>query len=250
MKLKSLLSSHKVIGMIATFFVIMLSLTGILLMHTQDLELEDAYIENRSLLAIYDIEPENDPVTYFSNGSYFTQIDNHLYMNDVELDLISNNLIGVVNLEDFFIVGLQTSLILVTAQGELVETLEQTHGVPEGITSIGIHNDNIVINANGVLLSSDLELVKWQSQSPVELNWSEKANLPNHMLDTVMRLYLGEGLPLERVIQDIHSGRIFGTVGVVIVDLAVILFLALSITGWLAWFKKRELQKLIDAEDE
>ena len=116
MNLKLLLSSHKVIGMIATFFIIMLSVTGILLLHTQDLKLEDTYIENRGLLAIYDIEPADDPVTYFTNGHYFTQIDNHLYMNDVELDLIADNLIGVIYLEDFFIVGLQASLILVTAQ--------------------------------------------------------------------------------------------------------------------------------------
>lgn len=250
MKLQSLLSGHKVVGMVATFFIIILSLTGILLLHTQDLELGDTYIENRSLLAMYDIEPENDPVTYFANGNYFTQIDHHLYMNGVELDLISDNLIGVVFLKDFFIIGLESSLILETAEGELVEILDQAHGIPEDISSIGIHNDNIVINANDTLLSSNLDLVKWQSQSPGEINWSEKARLPDQMMDTLMRLYLGEGLPLERVIQDVHSGRIFGTVGVVIVDLAVILFLALSITGWLAWYKRRELQKLIDSEDE
>jgi uncharacterized iron-regulated membrane protein len=46
-----------------------------------------------------------------------------------------------------------------------------------------------------------------------------------------MQTYRRGGLPLERVILDLHSGRIVGDWGVYVVDGAALLFLALVITG-------------------
>ena len=50
-----------------------------------------------------------------------------------------------------------------------------------------------------------------------------------------MQAYRGGGLPLERVILDLRSGRIVGQWGVYVVDGAALLFLALVITGLWMW---------------
>ena len=53
-----------------------------------------------------------------------------------------------------------------------------------------------------------------------------------------MQAYRGSGLSLERVILDLHSGRIVGQWGVYVVDGAALLFLALVITGLWMWMKQ------------
>jgi len=57
--------------------------------------------------------------------------------------------------------------------------------------------------------------------------------------EQLLRLYRGKGLPLERVIIDIHSGRILGQAGVLLVDFMALLFLSLAMSGVWMWYKYR-----------
>jgi len=59
------------------------------------------------------------------------------------------------------------------------------------------------------------------------------------MIITYQTPYRGKGLPGERVILDIHSGRILGYVGVLLVDFMAILFLLLAMSGIWMWYKYR-----------
>jgi hypothetical protein len=63
--------------------------------------------------------------------------------------------------------------------------------------------------------------------------------MPKDLHDKLMILYRGKGLPLERVILDIHSGRILGQAGVLLIDFMAILFLLLAMSGVWMWVKYR-----------
>ncbi len=250
MKLQSVVTTHKIIGMVVTVFVVVLSVTGIVLMHTDDLSLSESYVKNQVLLTLYNISPDSDPISYEVNGKFLTQIDDRLYFNVSPVAAHIDSLIGSIYIDDIYVVGFTSSVMLVTANGELIETLGQLHGVPAGMSAIGSRNNNIIVNVNGELKSTDINMATWLSTTTDAVDWSEQSQLPREQMDSIMNAYIGEGLPLERVILDIHSGRIIGTTGVILVDIAVILFLVLSISGWLAWYKKKQLQKLIDSENE
>jgi uncharacterized iron-regulated membrane protein len=49
----------------------------------------------------------------------------------------------------------------------------------------------------------------------------------------------GTGLSLERVLLDLHSGRILGEAGVWLVDAAALLFLLLAGSGVWLWGRRR-----------
>ncbi len=249
MKLNAIVSAHKIIGMVATIFIVLLSVTGILLMHTEDLDLAESYIESESVLAIYDIAPDTDPVTYQVNKNYITQLDDRIYFNELQSARHEDKLIGGIYIEGIYLAGFTSSIMLLTDEGEVIETLDQLHGVPAKISAIGKSNNSIIVNADGFMKRTDINMTTWTDTLQTGVSWSEQAQLSDDALDSILKSYIGEGLPLERVILDVHSGRILGTVGVIIVDLAVVLFLVLSISGWMAWYKKRELQKLIDEEE-
>ena len=88
----------------------------------------------------------------------------------------------------------------------------------------------------------------WSSGSNENIMWSTSSTLPDTLEDVLLRAHRGEGLPLERLVLDLHSGRILGKFGIWIVDIAVLSFLVMSLTGWLVLFKRRAIQKNIDDE--
>ena len=54
----------------------------------------------------------------------------------------------------------------------------------------------------------------------------------------ILARYRGHGLPLERVLLDLHSGRILGKWGVWLIDVVAILLFVLAITGSWMWFQR------------
>lgn len=79
-------------------------------------------------------------------------------------------------------------------------------------------------------LSTRGGILKWRWPLPHRPNKREAA----------LRAFRGEGIPLYRVLLDLHSGRLFGTLGVWIVDAAAVAMLFLTMTGvWYALRVKR-----------
>ncbi len=55
--------------------------------------------------------------------------------------------------------------------------------------------------------------------------------MPCGLRGRLVEAYRGKGLLLERVLLDVHSGRILGAWGVYLVDAAAVLFLGLVLSG-------------------
>jgi len=149
-------------------------------------------------------------------------------------------LYGTVCISDGFVVALDGSLLILTQSGELVERLSGSEGVPAGIKLIGLSEvGNIVIKAAHGDYIADLDTTEWQEQEGLVVNWSIPDEIPEKLSKQLLTLYRGKGLPLERVIIDIHSGRVLGLAGVLLVDFMALLFLLLAMSGVWMWYKYR-----------
>jgi len=135
---------------------------------------------------------------------------------------------------------LDGSLLILTQSGEIVERLSGSEGVAAGIKSIGLSSrGEIVIKAAHGDYIADLDTTEWQEQKELVVSWSVPDEIPNKLNEQLLTLYRGKGLPLERVIIDIHSGRILGQAGVLLVDFMAVLFLLLAMSGVWMWYKYR-----------
>ena len=83
-----------------------------------------------------------------------------------------------------------------------------------------------------------LTILSNEQEDRLEADWSEQVPLPGELRDILLKKYRGQGLTLERVLLDLHSGRLFGTFGVYIVDAAALLFLILAFTGVWMWMSR------------
>jgi len=247
MKLQNWINWHRTLGFAATIFVLVLSVTGLLLNHTNDLKLDEIYVENDMLLDWYGIAPEKSLLSYRSASHWLTQIDGRLYLDETEITGDSEKLLGTVMSGDIIIAAYMHSLYLFTQTGELIEKLTVQRGVPAELLGIGLGpEDEIIVRSHDSNYYTNAEMQDWMPYPKVFSNWSTSDSMPESMEKNILRIYRGKGITLEKLLIDVHSGRILGTAGAFLVDLAAIIFIVLAISGWCVWLKRRAMLRQLN----
>ena len=88
---------------------------------------------------------------------------------------------------------------------------------------------------------ADADFISWkQVDAPLpEPDWSVPSAIPDDLKQAITHQYRGEGPSLERLLLDLHSGRFFGPVGVLIYDLIALALGFLAISGLVLWARGR-----------
>jgi len=86
---------------------------------------------------------------------------------------------------------------------------------------------------------ADEHILDWDVITNEGIKWAEQHNLSDDEREQLLAAFRGNGLKLERVILDLHSGRIFGRYGVYLMDFAAIALLWLSLSGLWVWSSRR-----------
>ncbi|MGH8584391.1 MAG: PepSY domain-containing protein, partial [Gammaproteobacteria bacterium] len=211
-----------------------------MLNHTGALGLDQRLIQTPWLLDLYQISAPEPPVAFSAGEHLVSQLGDRLYLDTKELPERADNLIGGLKLGDTLLVAVPGKLLVVSPTGELIERIDSADGVPAGMKRIGLTaSGQLVIRAAHGDYLADLEKLDWRKTTTAEVGWATPVTLPPELEEKLTQAYRGSGLPLERVILDLHSGRIVGQWGVYVVDGAALLFLALVITGLWMWMKQR-----------
>ena len=98
--------------------------------------------------------------------------------------------------------------------------------------------DIVVAAAHGYYVA-DEALVSWRERDAVQAHWATQENTPPALHARLVSAYRGKGLSMERVLLDLHSGRILGSRGELFMDGIAILFLLLASTGIWLWAKRK-----------
>jgi len=231
---------HKKFGIYISLFVILLAISGIALNHSEELKLNTTYVKMGWLMDLYQINPKSEPIGYFLSNNWITKIDGHIYFNNKKIVDNTNKLIGVVNTNDTYTVAYDDKIILLTVEGEILESLGGAEGVPAGMKAIGNdEKNNIVIQSAHGYYRVNLDTLQWDEYSFLEANWSSASEITEPFKTNILEQYRGTGLTIERVLLDLHSGRIIGGWGIYLVDIIALLFIIIAITGiWMWWYKK------------
>lgn len=243
-KIKTLFSWHRYMGLAVAVFVLILSATGLLLNHTEEFELDSNYVQSDWLLNLYNIKPPQDIRAFKVKNIWVSQFLNTIYLGTakVEFDHESANvkLIGAVITGEYLVIATTANLILFTSQGELVETVSSAHGLPTPLEQIGLSRDDklVVLTTQGIY-RADIDELSWTDFSSSKIDWSTQAILPDALFTRIAAIYRGQDLNYERIVLDLHSGRILPRLGIYIMDSAAILMMLLAISGIWVWYLKR-----------
>lgn len=236
-KLRSMYIWHRYIGVSAALLVVVLASTGLMLNHTEKLQLDSRYVSNNWLLDRYGIHAPTNIRSYPLHDHWLSQWGEHLFLGPIEVGKTQEKLRGALFYEDMLVIALENEVWLLTPQGELIEKLGDSEGIPAGIRTIGITDNNQValMTAHDVYTASR-DLLIWQDTPETIAVWADRKDLPAHLHQRLLEKYRGRGLSLERIILDLHSGRIFGQYGTYIMDAAAVLMLFLAFSGSGIWF--------------
>ncbi len=230
---------HRRVGLFAFILVIILAITGILLNHTERFKLDESYVNSSWLLGLYGIEPKDEPVSYKANEHVISVWQNQLFFSNKAIMQLEQNMHGAIAAEQFIVIALDNEIILLSFEGEFIERVSTSISF-SNIKRLGMKYKRPVIETSDPLYyMADEHILDWDVIINDDIEWVEKYTLSEKEKENLLIAYRGNGLKLERVILDLHSGRIFGQYGVYVMDAAAIALLWLSLSGLWVWDSRR-----------
>ncbi|WP_126456664.1 PepSY domain-containing protein [Sulfuriflexus mobilis] len=237
-KLRSLYLWHRYIGLSVALLTVILAVSGLMLNHTDRLGLDRQHVASEWLLDWYGIEAPARLSSYPVAQEHVSLVEDRLYLGQRVLPGHYTQLVGVLSFDKLIIIAVDQQLLIATSGGEIVERIGEVEGLPAAPLAIGrLGNRQLALRtADGIYLTN-VEFTAWQAGSlaPTDIDWSTPGTLPDKLGQTLRRHYQQSTLPVERVVLDIHSGRILGSFGVYLMDIAAILLIILAASGSLIW---------------
>ena len=221
-------------GVIVSLFVVFLVITGWALNHTAELGLARISVQMPWIGAWYGLRGAA-PTTGYTAAGHWLIVNESGALFDAQLaDFKLPNIIGMVATTDIIAIASRDQLVLIDNLGRLVDRVAVTQ-LPAGpISRIGSARNQIILQGKTVQASADG--VTWTPFNDNAL-WSTQQPLPPEQ--QIFAKQLAPGLPLERIMQDIHSGRVLGRFGAYLMDAVGLLFLLLAGSGLWMFFRHR-----------
>ncbi len=232
---------HRTLGVGAALFVVFMVLSGLVINHSNGLGLDQRHVSHSFLLGWYGLGGPDNIESFAVGDDWLSFAGSQMYLNE-KLVASTAGGVGAVPSGDLVVAAASDEVLLLDHDGNLIERQPWIPIGAAAIESIGLHeNTAVVVKSGGRLWLADTELLNWQhaEDNLAALSWALSQTPSGELKQAINRLYRGDGPTLERVLLDLHSGRIFGSAGVLVYDLLALALGFLSISGLVLWFRSR-----------
>ena len=196
---------HRLLGITLVFFILILSITGTLLQHAEDFNIRNNYASSLIAKNFYNIKPCK-VYSFKYDNQWISMCNRDLYFNEKKIASDINSINSIYFNKGKYHVHYDNHEIIINSDSS--------------IAAMGHTNSNENLNKN-VLLKLD--------------SISEKQR------QIIENKSLSKTITYERIVVDLHSGRLFGSFGVTLVDLVTIGIILLSITGAYSWIRHKKI---------
>lgn len=223
---------HRWIGYSSLILFVILSITGIILNRTEQLNLNQVTIKNRIITSLYGLSP-TEPILHFqTRQNWVSWVGGRLYLNG---DFVAANRpkpVGVITINDMIIIGNLNSLSLYLEDGSLVEVIDSA-SLPGALTIMGKSREgHLIIETSRNKYETDDNFLSFAGTADeVTYAPSLPKDAPDNTTEKILEDFRGQGVSLYRLTLDLHSGRLFGSWGPYLMDLAAICLIFLSISS-------------------
>lgn len=236
---------HRRAGIGACLFILLLALSGLALNRSEELNLDQRFVSSPLILNLFGVSnPQLGPF-FKAESDYYTQLGERIYRNGEPLLVEHGALIGAVASSDYILLATQSpALLLLNKNGELVERLDDADGLPANIARLGINDaGSAVFESPAGIVSVDLENLRWERQTVGKIDWAIVQQPQEALVQQIMTAHRGHGLSVERALLELHSGRIAGQAGRLLVDVSGVISIVLALSGLLIWWRGRAPQR-------
>ena len=231
--------SHRILGIGSMVFLIMISLSGLILNHADALGLS-RHAAGPVFLSIYGIEAPPVDAAFAAGDVIFATSSGSLFADGIELAANSTQLSGAIEFDDSLVVATSNEFFVMTIDANLIERFVAE--VSNSITRLGTDGQRIIVSLQDEMFAFDAVQM---SLSPVgtdaadDVIWSKPAVLSSDQAEEIGIAGLANTMNWERILIDFHSGRILPTIGRYIADITALCLLYLCISGIVLWTRRR-----------
>lgn len=234
---------HRTLGMLSALPLVWVLITGALLNHKEDFGLAEIEITDPLVLAAYGMTPSGEPMSMESAGKRVTYWDGQVFFQDSAINF-SGKFIGVVADGDGIAVVGDEFVTRLDSNGELVELIDELSLPSLPLLEVASSDKWVLIkNAEGWhRVDADwLEFTidKQQNPQPIEL----QPLLDKELKKLIAASWSGGGIPLSRLVLDLHSGNFLGSFAKYFYDFVVICTLWLIGTGLVLQYRTSRRNK-------
>lgn len=225
---------HRWLGKTIVLFVVLLALSGIALNHGDAMGLDRRYVSWSWVLDAYGLDVPVPTASFAGGDRRVTLLGERLFLDGEEVDEPLRSLSGAVAIGPLLVIGGRTRVLVLMASGELVEAMDLGPQLAGQIERVGRTQDRVILEAGGALYRSDADVAffeAWDGPATDPIDWSSASSPGDDELALIEAAYRGRGVTVERVLLDLHSGRIFGLFGKLFLDFIAIVLIVLSVSG-------------------
>ncbi|MGH8716931.1 MAG: hypothetical protein ACREUI_09480 [Burkholderiales bacterium] len=136
---------------------------------------------------------------------------------------------GTVEISGTCYIGSASALYVFRDDGRLVEKISGAAQPGTYIEAVGVNEKRITLKtAEGIYSSADG--LRWKNENAQCIRSAQPQELTPHAQQEYAQA-LAPGLPLHKILQDFHSGRIFGRYGLLFMDLVGLCVMGLGLSG-------------------
>ncbi|HAV14589.1 MAG TPA: hypothetical protein DCX06_14025 [Opitutae bacterium] len=237
---RTILAWHRWLGFASALFLLVLSITGLLLNHTERLGLDQITIKNSFILKRYGMVAGNQISAYrIHKADTIAHLDGQLFYNTDPIIQASEPL-DIIKTREMTIVATKEALIYFTTEGQLIEKVSTSQLPYESLIKVGMDpRSQAVLMADNGNWTPDKDWLTFEAyEGAATFIPRVKAKLDAATQNQILENFQGGGVSLYRVMLDLHSGRLFGWGGRTLMDLSALAIIILITSGIGGWFRK------------
>ena len=227
---------HRAVGAFGGLVFVFMALTGVAIHHADDLGLGSKLVRAPWLLSIWGIDTS---IVGIETSLGWVAADGESIYPPAGESLRARELVAAVGIGGVLAAASVDHVWLLTESGDL---LDRWGGdVLSGpIRRMGISADRLVVETETVTYVSDAELMELTPvATAADIRWAEATSpVPISVGDELRDRGFGPGLSLERMLLDLHSGRVAGSIGPYLMDLAALALSLVVFTGLIGWWRR------------
>jgi len=227
---------HRQIGIAAAGFFLFISLSGLLLNHGETFELDSVHLGTPWLMAWYGLKPSVPEQGFEHDGLIFAAQGDTWVLSQHKLKSGHGEPLGAVLAAGQIWIATSEEIDLFDADGRLVDKIEHDLLPGTPIRRIGSWNGQLLANVGSEIFATADGIAWVHLASNPQMTWSRLQPLSAKQ-QQALAPFFAPSLPLQRIVADIHSGRIFGRYGVLLVDALAAALLLLAGSGLWMYYK-------------
>ena len=227
---------HKQLGLLAAAFFAYLALTGLFLNHSELVDPDSTPINAPWLMTWYGLKTEVPANGFRVDGLLFVASDEVWVWSGKALKPGHGQALGAARNADQLWIATNSELDLFQIDGHLVERIERDFLPAFPLRRLGTLDGRLIVETGRGAFSTTDGIAWVPLTVGAKVSWSRIQPLSDAEKTSLEPLF-APALTLERIIADVHSGRIFGRYGMLVTDALAASLLLLVGSGIWMYFK-------------